>query len=367
VRIRRIHLEEDAGKSVHEGAMTLVNLNRAGIPLIEIVSEPDLRSAAEAGEFLRQLHAIVMTLGISDGNLQEGNFRCDSNVSIRPKGASSLGTRAEIKNVNSFRFVEKAIDYEIARQEQVIRSGGRVIQETRTFDSDRGVTLSMRTKEEAEDYRYFPDPDLVPIRISEAVLQTIRESLPELPLARKQRYQRDLGLTAYDAGVITSSVSSVRFFDEAMVRIAASGKIEPVLAKGVANLLTGEIARRLNEEAIELSDSRLTPGHVVDLAVAMAAGLISSAAAKQVINAAWKSGDAVDIIIEKEGLKQVSDANQLDPIVVQALADFPAQFEDLRAGKDKVIGFLVGQIMKRTGGKANPAMIQELIRKRASS
>ncbi len=360
VQVRRIHLEEDAGKSVHEGGATLVNLNRAGVPLIEIVTEPDFRYADEAAEFLRELHGIVTTLGISDGNLQEGNFRCDSNVSVRLKGESRLGTRVEVKNVNSFRFVEKAIEYEIARQIEVVKSGARVVQETRTFDSDRGVTLSMRSKEQAEDYRYFPDPDLVPARVSTNALARWRSELPELPQAKRRRYQSELGLSAYDAGVITGNRSIMMVFDSAMQLIA---KQESNLAKGIANLLTGEVSRKLNEESVALEDLPITPAHFVDLARAAAAQVISSAGVKQALNNAWKTGESIDTIIEKHGLKQVSDLSSLEPVVAQVLAEYPAQVDELKSGKDKVIGFLVGQIMKRTGGKANPALVQQMIRK----
>lgn len=364
VQIRRIHLEEDAGKSVHEGAVTLLNLNRAGVPLVEIVSEPDLRSAKEAETYLRELHAIVTAIGICDGNLQEGNFRCDANVSIRPKGTDKLGTRTEIKNVNSFRFVEKAIEYEIARQEQVIRSGEKVIQETRLFDSDRGVTLSMRSKEEAEDYRYFPDPDLIPARLSDAQIDLIRRGMPELPQARRKRYQESLGLTAYDAGVLTRDASLMAFYDQSVALLSAQGTPDPALAKTVANFLTGEVARRINDEGLELTTAALKPRHLVDLARATSEGVISSAGAKKVLDLAWKTGDEVSLIIDREGLKQVSDIGQLEPVVAQIFSEFPAQISELRSGKDKVMGFLVGQLMKRTGGKANPAILQELIRKR---
>jgi aspartyl-tRNA(Asn)/glutamyl-tRNA(Gln) amidotransferase subunit B len=364
VQIRRIHLEEDAGKSVHEGSITLLNFNRAGVPLVEIVSEPDLRSAQEAETYLRELHAIVTTVGICDGNLQEGNFRCDANVSIRPKGSEKLGTRTEIKNVNSFRFVEKAIEYEIARQEQVIRSGAKVVQETRLFDSDRGVTISMRSKEEAEDYRYFPDPDLVPALLSEEQIRRIRDGLPELPHARRKRYQESLGLTPYDAAVLTRDSALMGFYDRAVEMLGTQGAPDPALAKAVANFLTGEVARRLNDEGLDLATAALKPRHLVDIAHVTVGGVISSAGAKKVLDLAWKSGDEVSAIIDREGLKQVSDVGQLEPVVAQVFADFPAQISELRSGKDKVMGFLVGQLMKRTGGKANPALLQELIRKR---
>jgi aspartyl-tRNA(Asn)/glutamyl-tRNA(Gln) amidotransferase subunit B len=364
VQIRRIHLEEDAGKSVHEGTLSLINLNRAGVPLIEIVTEPDFRQPDEAAQYLRELHAIVTAVDISDGNLQEGNFRCDSNVSVRPRGSQKLGTRVEIKNVNSFRFVEKAIEYEIARQIEVLNSGGRIIQETRTFDSDRGVTLSMRTKEEAEDYRYFPDPDLTTAWITADQLQRWKNELPELPQAKRKRYQSEWGLTTYDAELITGQSFFVSLFEAALSQLA---KEERALAKSIAHFLTGEVAKRMNEEAGETRQPLFTAQHLVELARLVRDEVVSSAGAKQAIYHAWGTGDSISDIVEKQGLKQVSDTASLEPIVEQVLLEFAAQFEEFKSGKEKVIGFLVGQIMKRSGGKANPALVQQLIRKRVNS
>ena len=356
IEIQRIHMEEDAGKNLHLSGFSLVNLNRACVPLIEIVSGPDMRSAEEAGAYLRALYAIVTAIGICDGNLQEGNFRCDANVSIRPKGSEQFGTRAEIKNVNSFRFVEKAIEYEIRRQAEVIRSGGKVIQETRQYDSDKDVTFSLRSKEEAQDYRYFPEPDLIPVTIDENWIEDIRVTMPELPQAKKQRFISALGLTPYDAGVLTSSPTLAQFFEET-VKLGAA-------AKSAANYLTGEVARLLNEEAIDISASRLEPQHIADVVALTQSQALSSTGAKQVIALAWKSGEAVATIVDREGLKQVNDTSALEPIIAKVLEQNAAQAAELKAGKDKLMGFFVGQVMKASGGKANPALLQELIRKK---
>jgi aspartyl-tRNA(Asn)/glutamyl-tRNA(Gln) amidotransferase subunit B len=364
VPIVRIHMEEDAGKNLHLENYSLVNLNRAGVPLIEIVSAPELRSAEDAGAYLRALYAVVTAIGICDGNLQEGNFRCDANVSIRPKGQAELGTRTEIKNVNSFRFVEKAIEYEIARQIQVVQSGGRIVQETRGYDSDRNITTSMRSKEEAQDYRYFPEPDLIPVHIDGAWIEEIRKALPELPEQKKARYVAKLGLSAYDAGVLTSSRSLSRYFEESVQILAQAGMDQKTAAKPAANLLAGEVARLMNDESKDVAESQLTPAHVAEVVRLQSQNTVSSTGAKKILHAAWKGGEPVDVIVEREGLKQVSDLGALEPIVDQVLAANPSQAEELRAGKDKLMGFFVGQIMKQTGGKANPALLQELIRKK---
>jgi aspartyl-tRNA(Asn)/glutamyl-tRNA(Gln) amidotransferase subunit B len=358
VGITRIHMEEDAGKNVHLSGFSLVNLNRAGVPLIEVVSEPDMRTAEEAGAYLRKLYSIVTCLGVCDGNLQEGNFRCDANVSIRPKGATGFGTRAEIKNVNSFRFVEKAIEYEVERQRQVILSGDKVVQETRLYDSQKNQTFSMRSKEEAEDYRYFPDPDLPPLVIEQSQVDALRASLPELPDQRRDRYVKDFGLSRYDAGVLTSGSSLSRFFEDA---VAGAGT---ALAKGLANLLTGEAARLLNDSGIEIGESRFVPAHFSDLARFVADKTISMTAAKQIIGLLFAEGGSVGSIIEREGLKQVSDLSALEPVIDQILAANPKQLEEFRSGKDKLLGFFVGQAMKATQGKANPGLLQELVLKK---
>lgn len=367
VRINRIHMEEDAGKNTHMSGYSLVNLNRAGVPLVEIVSAPDMNTAEEAGAYLRSLYAVVTYLGICDGNLQEGNFRCDVNVSVRPKGQTEFGTRVEIKNVNSFRFVEKAIDYEVARQVQVIRSGGKIVQETRLYDSDKNTTAAMRSKEEAHDYRYFPDPDLIKVKVDRVWVEAEKSKLPELPEQKRKRFVQELGLSAYDAGVLCSSKTMVRFFEESVAAAAKAGFASKDAAKPVANLITGEIARRLNDEGVDVSQTKLRPEHVADIVVLTQKNVVSSTGAKQVIVNAWKTGDSVEQIVEREGLKQVSDTGALEPIVDQVIAANTAQFADLKSGKDKLMGFFVGQIMKQTGGKANPGLLQELIRKKMKS
>jgi aspartyl-tRNA(Asn)/glutamyl-tRNA(Gln) amidotransferase subunit B len=358
IGITRIHMEEDAGKNVHMSGFSLVNLNRAGVPLVEVVSEPDMRSAEEAGAYLRKLYAIVTCLGVCDGNLQEGNFRCDANVSIRPKGAKGFGTRAEIKNVNSFRFVEKAIEYEVERQRQVILSGDKVIQETRLYDSQKNQTFSMRTKEEAEDYRYFPDPDLPPLVISQATVDAIKAALPELPDQKRDRYVKDFGLSRYDAGALSSTQSLGGFFE---LSVELSG---PELAKSLANLLIGEAARIMNDAGMDIPESKFEPKAFADLVKAIAEKTISVTAAKQIIAILFAEGGDVGTIIDREGLKQVSDVAALEPIIEQIMAANPKQLEDYRSGKDKLLGFFVGQAMKATQGKANPALLQELVTKK---
>ncbi len=367
IRIDRIHMEEDAGKNVHMSGYSLVNLNRAGVPLIEIVSRPDLRSAEEAGAYLRALHAVVTYLDICDGNMQEGNFRCDANVSVMRRGAAQFGTRAEIKNVNSFRFIEKAIEYEIARQIELVKSGGRVIQETRGFDSSRGVTVSLRSKEEAMDYRYFPDPDLIPVQVGEAWIEKIRASLPELPDQRRSRFVSQLGLPPADAAVLTGSRSLADFFEQSVSLLTAAGAEPRAVAKPAANLISGEVMRLLGEKGVEIEKSRLTPRHLADLVQLTQSQVISSTGAKTVINSAWETGESVHPIVEREGLRQVSDLGALDPVIDQVIAAHPGQVAEFRGGKDKLIGFFVGQVMKETGGKANPALLQELIRKKLTT
>ena len=365
IGITRIHMEEDAGKNVHLSGFSLVNLNRAGVPLIEVVSEPDMRSSEEAGAYLRKLYSIVTSIGVCDGNLQEGNFRCDANVSIRPKGAKQFGTRTETKNVNSFRFVEKAIEYEIERQRQVILSGDRVIQETRLFDSQKNQTFSMRTKEEAEDYRYFPDPDLPPLILDPDTIEAIRLTLPELPDQKRDRLVKDYSLSRYDASVITSQKALAEFFENTL-REFPSRKVSAELggAKSLANLLTGEVARLINEEGIELSATHFKPVHFADLVQLIQDKTISVTAAKQIIATLYADGGDVNAIIEQKGLKQVSDVSALEPIIDQIIANNPKQTEEFRAGKEKLLGFFVGQAMKETQGKANPALLQELVIKK---
>ena len=364
INIQRIHMEEDAGKNLHRDGYSLVNLNRAGVPLVEIVSGPEMKSPEEAGAYLRALYAIVTYIGICDGNMQEGNFRCDANVSVMPKGSTKLGTRAEIKNVNSFRFVEKAIEFEAARQVELLQSGGKVVQETRLYDSTKNITVSMRSKEEAQDYRYFPDPDLVPVLLEQAFVDKIRESLPELPEQKRIRLASEFGINPQDAGLLTSSKSLAEFFEKTLGLAVKAGAEKKSAAKSAANLINGEITRLLNEESIEIGRSKLTPAHMADLVQLVQASVVSSTGAKQVIAAVWKTGESVDAIVEREGLKQVSDVSSLEPAVDKVIAANPGPVAEFRAGKDKLIGFFVGQVMKETGGKANPGTIQELIKKK---
>ena len=367
IRIKRIHLEEDAGKNVHFAGYSLVNLNRAGVPLAEIVSEPDLSTPEEAGQYLRLLHAVVTYLGICDGNLQEGNFRCDANVSVRPSGTEKLGTRVEIKNINSFKFIEKAIAYEIARQTEVIKAGGRVVQETRLFDSARGVTQSMRSKEEAEDYRYFPDPDLLPISLGADWIESVRKALPELPSGKQERYQREWGLPPLDAQVLTSSRPLATLFEK-VVDLLKTGGLDPKkAAKPAANWLAGEVTRLLGEHNLEPEQCPVPAAELAELVRMTLAQELSSTGAKQALASAWKTGKTIRQIVESEGLKQVSDRSALGPAIDAVLAAHPAQVAELQAGKEKVMGYLVGQVMKATQGKANPSLVQEEIRKRLGS
>lgn len=367
IGLQRIHIEEDAGKNIHMSGFSLVNLNRAGVPLIEIVSEPDMRTAEEAGAYLRALHAVVTYLEICDGNMQEGNFRCDANVSVMPMGSKTYGTRAEIKNVNSFRFIEKAIDYEIVRQIELIRSGKKVIQETRGYDSAKNETFSMRSKEEAQDYRYFTEPDLISVQIDSAWIEETQTSLPELPEQKRLRLIQEFGLSAYDSGVLTSSKPLVHFFDEVIQISQKAGWDGKAVAKPAANWLTGEVARLLNEEAIEINQSQLKAEHIADLIRLVQDQTLSSTGAKQVISILWKTGESVASVVEREGLKQVSNLQELEPIIDKVIQSFPNQVSQFRSGKDKLLGFFVGQAMKETGGKANPGILGDLFKKKLLS
>ncbi len=359
IGITRAHLEEDAGKSLHEGLgnQTGIDLNRAGTPLLEIVSEPDLRSAKEAVAYMKKIHTLVRYLEICDGNMQEGSFRCDANVSVRRAGASQLGTRAEIKNLNSFRFVEKAINYEVARQTDVIESGGKVVQETRLYDPDKGETRSMRTKEEANDYRYFPDPDLLPLAVSGEFIEEVRRSLPELPDEKAARLVTQYGLSAYDAGVLSASRELAAYYEE-VVRAFAS---EPKLA---ANWVMGELAAALNRDGLEIGASRLSAAQLSGLLQRIADATISGKIAKEVFEAMWGSGRDADAIIEEKGLRQITDSGALERVIDEVIARNPGQLADYRAGKDKLFGFFVGQAMKATQGKANPAQLNALLKKK---
>ena len=359
IGITRAHLEEDAGKSLHEGlpGLTGIDLNRAGTPLLEIVSEPDLRSAREAVAYMKKLHTLVRYLDICDGNMQEGSFRCDANVSVRPKGSTKFGTRTEIKNLNSFRFVEKAINYEVERQIDVLESGGRVVQETRLFDPDKGETRSMRTKEEANDYRYFPDPDLLPLVLDEDFIEDVRRTLPELPDQKAARLRSQYGLSAYDAGVLTASRELAAYYED-VVRAVPS---EPKLA---ANWVMGELAAALNESGLEITQSRLSAAQLGGLLTRIVDGTISGKIAKEVFEAMWNTGQSADAIIEEKGLRQITDASAIEKVIDEVMAAHPKQLAEYRSGKDKLFGFFVGQVMKATQGKANPGQVNELLKKK---
>jgi aspartyl-tRNA(Asn)/glutamyl-tRNA(Gln) amidotransferase subunit B len=359
IGVTRAHLEEDAGKSLHEGlaGLTGVDLNRAGTPLIEIVSEPHMRSAREAVAYLKKVHTLVRYLAICDGNMQEGSFRCDANVSVRVKGTEKFGTRAEIKNLNSFRFVEKAINYEVARQIEVLEGGGKVVQETRLYDSDRGETRSMRSKEEANDYRYFPDPDLLPLEIDQVYIDTVAGTLPELPDQKAQRFIQEYGLSAYDAGVLTASAEFADYY-EVVVRDLGG---HPKLA---ANTVTGELAGLLNRDGLSIGDSRVNPHNLAALLGRVADNTISGKIAKDVLEAMWDEGLQADAIIEARGLRQITDQSAIEGAIEAAMAANPGQLADYRAGKEKLFGFFVGQVMKATAGKANPAQLNELLKKK---
>jgi aspartyl-tRNA(Asn)/glutamyl-tRNA(Gln) amidotransferase subunit B len=359
IGITRAHLEEDAGKSLHEDfhGMTGIDLNRAGTPLLEIVSEPDLRSAKEAIAYMKKIHTLVRYLGISDGNMQEGSFRCDANVSIRPAGQAELGTRSELKNINSFRFVEQAINYEIQRQIAVIEGGGEVVQETRLFDPGKGETRPMRSKEEANDYRYFPDPDLLPVEIDPSFIDEVRRSLPELPDAKRDRFMTEYGLSAYDAGVLTASRELAAFYEAVVSATGGQGKLS-------ANWVMGDFSGALNKAGLEIADSPVSAEDLGGLLQRIEDGTISGKIAKQVFEAMWNGEGTADAIIEQKGLKQISDSSAIESIIQEVLDNSPKQIEQYRGGQQKVFGYFVGQVMKVTQGKANPKQVNELLRKK---
>jgi aspartyl-tRNA(Asn)/glutamyl-tRNA(Gln) amidotransferase subunit B len=366
IDITRAHLEEDAGKSLHEGlaGLTGVDLNRAGTPLIEIVSEPTMRSAKQAVAYLKKIHTLVRYLHICDGNMQEGSFRCDANVSVRPRGTEKLGTRAEIKNLNSFRFVEKAINYEVARQIELLEGGGQVVQETRLYDADRGETRSMRSKEEANDYRYFPDPDLLPVEIDQLYIDTVCASLPELPDQKAQRLRSEYDLSAYDAGVLTASAELADYFETVIEKAAAEFPDIVLSPKLAANTVIGELSGLLNRDGVEISDSRIAPRALAKLLARVADNTISGKIAKEVLEAMWDEGKDADAIIEARGWRQITDESAIEAAIDAVIAANPSQLAQYRSGKDKLFGFFVGQTMKATQGKANPARLNELLKKK---
>ena len=357
IGITRIHMEEDAGKLLHsDGDSSQVDLNRACTPLLEIVSEPDMRNADEAIAYLKQLHQIVVYLGVCDGNMEEGSFRCDANVSIRPWGQEEFGTRAELKNLNSFRFIKQAIEYEVERQADLIDDGGTVVQETRLFDADKGTTRSMRGKEEAHDYRYFPDPDLVPLVVSDDWVDSVRGALPELPDSKLARYQQELGLPAYDAGVISAERDLAEYF-EALVALHDNAKV-------CANWVMGEVSRALNENGIPVTACPVSPQLLAGILERIADNTISGKIAKTVFEDVWNTGKTADQIIDEKGLKQVTDTGAIESILDEVIAANQGQFEELKGGKDKLTGFFVGQVMKASKGKANPGMVNQLLKKK---
>jgi len=359
VGITRAHLEEDAGKSLHEDfhGLSGIDLNRAGTPLLEIVSEPDLRSAKEAVAYMKKIHTLVRYLGICDGNMQEGSFRCDANVSVRPKGQAEFGTRAEIKNLNSFRFVERAINYEVERQIDVLEGGGKVVQETRLYDPDRGETRSMRSKEEANDYRYFPDPDLLPLAIGDDLVESVRAGLPELPDEKAARFVRDFGLSDYDAGVLTASRETADYYETVVARLGGSPKL-------AANWVMGELAGALNKDNLDVTQSRVGAESLAGLLARIADDTISGKIAKEVFEAMWSEGRDADAIIEARGLRQITDTSAIEKAIDEVMARSPQQLAEYRSGKDKLFGFFVGQVMKATQGKANPVQLNELLKRK---
>ncbi len=360
IGLTRIHLEEDAGKNLHqsESGASLVDLNRAGTPLMEIVSEPDIRSSEEASEYLKKLRSILRYIEVSDADMEKGNFRCDANVSIRPVGSREFGTRAEVKNVNSFKFVQKALEYEIKRQAQILDEGGKVVQETRLFDSTKGVTFSMRSKEEAHDYRYFPEPDLVPIVVSKDTISQIAKTIPELPDAKRDRFVKDYAIPEYDADMMTQSRAMAAYFEEA-VRLAGQPKV-------VSNWIMGELMRLLNTEGKEIEACPLKPDKLAGMIKMISDGVISTKIAKTVFEEMYKSGKDAESVVKEQGLVQVSDTGAIEQIIADVIKANPGQAADYKAGKEKLFGFFVGQVMKASKGKANPDLVNQLLKKKLS-
>jgi aspartyl-tRNA(Asn)/glutamyl-tRNA(Gln) amidotransferase subunit B len=361
VGLTRIHLEEDAGKSLHEGAADLgertgLDYNRAGVPLVEIVTEPDLRSAADAAAFFEHLRDVLVWVGVNDGNMEEGSLRCDANVSIRPAGTTAFGTKVEVKNLNSFKYLRQALEYEIARQIEVVDGGGAVVQETRLWDQAASRTISMRSKEEAHDYRYFPEPDLPPVEVRDARLADARAALPELPAARRARYATALGLSPYDSTELTRTRDTGDWFEQ----VVAAG----APAKAAANWMMGEIARALNDGGLALAESPVSPDRMAGLIGLIEAGTISSTTAKQVFERMWTSGRSAAEIVDAEGLAQISDVSALEAAVDEVIATHTGPVAQYRSGQTKVLGFLVGQVMRATGGKASPGVVNDLLRRR---
>ena len=362
IGVTRAHLEEDAGKSIHAGldASSGIDLNRAGTPLLEIVSEPDLRSAKEAVAYMKKMHTIVRYLGISDGNMQEGSFRCDANVSVRPMGQEELGTRAELKNLNSFRFIERAINIEVERQIDLIEEGGTVVQETRLYDSDKDETRSMRSKEEANDYRYFPDPDLLPVEITEEFIEAARQLMPELPAEKQARFIDEYRLKGDDASILTASRPLADYFEA----VISATEAPPQLA---ANWIIGDLAGALNRDGLEIADSRVSADDLAGLVNRIHDNTISGKIAKQVFEAMWDGEGSADDIIEAKGLKQITDSSAIEAVVDRIIAENPGQVAEFKAGKDKLIGFFVGKVMQETKGQANPGQVNQILKDKLKS
>ncbi len=357
IGITRIHMEEDAGKLIHDdfNPMSYVDLNRTGVPLIEIVSEPDMRSPAEAADYLKRLHEILVYLEICDGNMEEGSFRCDANVSIRPKGQEEFGTRTELKNMNSFRNVQRALEYEVKRQQYIVENGGTIVQETRLWDDAAGATNPMRSKEEAHDYRYFPDPDLVPIIVDDAWIEDIRKGLPELPQIKRERFIKDYQLPAYDAGVLTADKALAKYFED-VVELCSS-------PKAASNWVMGDLLRFLNEDKRDIRDCPITPAALAEMILLIEDGTISGKMAKDVVVEMYKTGGTPKAIIAEKGMVQITDEGALITAIQTIIDANPNQLKDYRGGKDKLFGFFVGQVMKATQGKANPKIVNDLLKK----
>jgi len=361
IGVTRAHLEEDAGKSLHEDyhGMTGIDLNRAGTPLLEIVSEPDMRSAEEAVAYMKKIHSLVQYIGICDGNMAEGSFRCDANVSVRPKGQEEFGTRAELKNINSFKFVEKAINIEVERQIDLIEDGGTVVQETRLYDADKNETRSMRSKEEANDYRYFPDPDLLPVVLDDAYLEAVKATLPELPDVKRDRFIEQYGLSSVDAGILTISRATADYFEKT-AELSADAKL-------AANWVMGEVSASLNKNDLDISDCPVAAEMLAGMIKRIADNTISGKIAKEVFEAMWAGDGDADTVIDKKGLKQITDSSAIEALVDEVIANNPSQAEEFKAGKEQLMGFFVGQVMKASKGKANPGQVNQMIKQKLSS
>ncbi len=359
IGVTRAHLEEDAGKSVHDmfNEYTAIDLNRAGTPLLEIVSEPDMRSAKEAVAYAKKIHALVQYIGICDGNMQEGSFRCDANVSIRPMGQEELGTRAELKNINSFKFIERAINLEVERQQDILEEGGKIVQETRLYDAVKHETRSMRSKEEANDYRYFPDPDLLPVEITDELIASIKASLPELPVEKKARFIAELGLNEYDADVLTSQKSLADYFEIMLQDNEKNAKL-------CANWVMGELSASLNKHQLDIENSPISANDLSQLIARIGDDTISGKIAKDVFKAMWEGEGSADVIIESKGLKQVTDTGAIEAIIDEIIANNAPQVEQFKSGNEKILGFFVGQAMKASQGKANPKLLNQLLREK---